>query len=30
LTVLGKFEPKMLSAILWTPERHFLTSQRIL
>ena len=30
LTVFGEFEPpKMLSAIVWTPKRHFLTSQRV-
>jgi len=25
----GKLNPKMLSAIVWTPKRHFLTSQRV-
>ena len=29
LTVFGEFEPKMLSAIVWTPNRHFLTSHRV-
>jgi len=27
---LGNLNPKMLSAIVWTPKRHFLTSQRVL
>jgi len=26
--VLGNLNPKMLSAIVWTPKRHLLTSQR--
>ena len=26
----GNLNPKMLSAIVWTPKRHFLTSQRVL
>jgi len=26
---LGNLNPKMLSAIVWTPKRHFLTSQRV-
>jgi len=26
---LGSLNPKMLSAIVWTPKRHFLTSQRV-
>jgi len=26
---LGNLNPKMLSAIMWTPKRHFLTSQRV-
>jgi len=26
---LGNLNPKMLSAIEWTPKRHFLTSQRV-
>jgi len=26
---LGNLNPKMLSAIVWTPERHFFTSQRV-
>jgi len=25
----GNLNPKMLSAIVWTPKRHFLTSQRV-
>ena len=25
----GEFEPNMLSAIVWTPQKHFLTSQRV-
>jgi len=25
---LGNLNPKMLSAIVWTPKRHFLTSQK--
>jgi len=30
LAVLGEFEPKnVVSAIVWTPKRHFLTSQRV-
>jgi len=29
LTVLLNLNPKMLSAIVWTPKRHFLTSQRV-
>jgi len=27
--MLGKFEPQMLSAIVCTPKRHFLTLQRV-
>jgi len=27
---LGNLDPKMLSAILWTPKRHFPTSQRVI
>jgi len=27
---LWNLNPKMLSAIVWTPKRHFLTSQRVL
>jgi len=27
---LGNLNPKILSAIVWTPKRHFLTSQRVL
>ena len=27
---LGNLNPKMLWAIMWTPKRHFLTSQRVL
>jgi len=26
----GNLDPKMLSAIVWTPKMHFLTSQRVL
>ena len=26
---LGNLNPKMLSAIVWTPKRHFITSQRV-
>jgi len=26
---LGNLNPKMLSAIVWTPKKHFLTSQRV-
>ena len=29
LTVLLNLNPKMLSAIVWTPKRHLLTSQRV-
>jgi len=29
LTVFGNLNPKMLSAIVWSPKRHFLTSQRV-
>jgi len=30
LMVLGNLNPKMLSAIVWTPKKNFLTSQRVL
>jgi len=29
LTVFGNLNPKMLLAIVWTPKKHFLTSQRV-
>jgi len=29
LRVLANLNPKMLSAIVWTPKGHFLTSQRV-
>ena len=29
LTVLGEFEPQNVVVIVWTPKRHFLTSQRV-